>query len=97
VSEVLISFRRPPSMSKSEMRAWIIERARRQQPTLALTDADGSGSPSLLHVDLRPDPKVPLEEQLTDLMMDMRLLGLRPRIVSPDGHHAQGSGGSGSG
>jgi hypothetical protein len=85
MSEVLISFQRPASLSDSELRAWISERSRRHNPALALGEPGGSGNPSLVRVDLRPDSDLPIDEQLTDLMMDMRLLGLRPAIVSADG------------
>jgi hypothetical protein len=86
VAEVLISFHRPASMSKSEMRAWVSERARVGQPAVALGAASGAESdPLVLRVEVREDRMEAAEEQLADLMMDMRLLGLRPAIVSPRG------------
>jgi hypothetical protein len=86
VTEVLISFQRPASMTESEMRAWITERARTRQPQLALAGPDGSESqPQLLRVEVRADSIEAAEEQLTDLMMDMRLLGLRPTVVPAPG------------
>jgi hypothetical protein len=41
--------------------------------------------PLLLRVQVRADSIEAAEEQLADLMMDMRLLGLRPTVVSASG------------
>jgi hypothetical protein len=83
VAEVLISFRLPPSMTQPELRAWIGQRARSGRPALALDGLqDPDGDRQLLRVDLRADSTEADEAQLSELMMDMRLLGLCP-VVAP--------------
>jgi hypothetical protein len=82
VGEVMISFERPASMTESEMRAWVTERGRvRRSERCSGADGGASREALLLCVDVQADSKT-AEEQLTDLMMDMRLLGLRPNVVS---------------
>ncbi len=83
VIEVLISLTRPASMSDSEIQAWISKEATSRQPSLVLTRrqlSDGSGL--LLRVAPGARSGTAANEQLADLMMDMRLLGLRPTVVS---------------
>jgi hypothetical protein len=90
VGEVLISFSRPASLAESEMRAWIAERARSRGPALSLGRPDESRQ-HMLRVQMHADSSESAEEQLTDLMLDMRLLGLRPSVVHPaeDGYQYQ--------
>jgi hypothetical protein len=84
VADVVIAFQRPVSMTESEMRAWIVERALVRQVALALSGPDGPESQALrLRVEVREGSIATAEEELTDLMMDMRLLGLRPAVVTP--------------
>jgi hypothetical protein len=86
MSEVLIAVQRPASMTESEMRTWLTERDRARKPTLALSGPHGSGNQSLLLCVEVPADSIPaVDEQLTDLMMDMRLLGMRPAILSGAG------------
>lgn len=70
-------------MSDSEIQAWISKEATSRQPALLLSRRHLSDGPALL---LRVAPgagsATAANEQLADLMMDMRLLGLRPTIVS---------------
>ena len=78
----MISFERPESMTDSEMRAWVTERGRVRPPDRGPERAGGAESAALLLcVDVQADSRA-AEEHLTDLMMDMRLLGLRPTVVS---------------
>jgi hypothetical protein len=80
----MISFERPASLTESEMRAWITERAHTRQLVLALDGPDRSGrEPPVLRVEVEEDSLETAEEQLTELMLDMRLLGLRPVVLSP--------------
>jgi hypothetical protein len=83
VTEVLISFKRPVSMSESEIRAWISKQATSRQPALTLTRRHLADGPVLLlHVAPGAGSATAANEQLADLMMDMRLLGLCPTVVS---------------
>jgi hypothetical protein len=73
-------------MSESEMRAWIAERARDHQPQLALGARDGSDKDQrLLRVKILAQSIEVADDQLAELMMDMRLLGLRPTVLPPIG------------
>lgn len=80
MDEVLISFSRPASLGESEMRAWIAERARERGPSLSLGRPDHTRQ-HMLRVRIHMNGAESAEEQLTDLMLDMRLLGLRPAVV----------------
>jgi hypothetical protein len=86
VAEVLVSFELPWSMSGSEMRAWINERAQTRSPaiTLCVTDC-ADRDPQVLRVQVPGEWTGAAEDQLADLVMDMRLLGLRPTILSAAG------------
>jgi hypothetical protein len=90
VSEVLISFQWPASITASELRSWIASRAQTLTGALTLTGPPGLESrPPLLRVELRDDSWEPAEEQITGLVTDMRLLGLRPQVVpASDGQRA---------
>jgi hypothetical protein len=83
VNEVLISFKQPESMSEAEVQAWISKEARDRQPELIVSHRHLSDGPVLLlRVASGPRSVTTGDEQLADLMMDMRLLGLRPTVVS---------------
>jgi hypothetical protein len=84
VNEVLISFSRPASLGESEMRAWIAERARDRGTALMLAKPDDS-SLRVLRVRMHAASHEALQEEVTDLMLDMRLLGLRPSVLAEDG------------
>ena len=83
VTEVLISYRMPASLSENEIQAWISRQAASRQPALVVTSRHLADGPVLL---LRVAPGLgsatAANEQLADLMMDMRLLGLNPTVVS---------------
>jgi hypothetical protein len=86
VAEVVIAFWRPPSMTQQQMHAWVIDRALVRQHALVLSGPEGSPSHGfLLRVKVEDDAAQATEEELTDLMMDMRLLGLRPAVLDPGG------------
>jgi hypothetical protein len=80
VDDVRIVFSRPASLGESEMRAWIAERARERGPSLTLGRPDHERQ-HVLQVRLHADGAESAEDQLTDLMLDMRLLGLRPAVL----------------
>jgi hypothetical protein len=73
-------------MTDWELRTWLTERARACRPALARSGPDGSARQALVvRVEVQADSIEAAEEQLTDLMMDMRLLGLRPTVVPAPG------------
>jgi hypothetical protein len=85
MAKVMIAVQRPASMSESELRTWIDERALHRRVPVALSGSDRSGGHALrLRVDMPEGSTASAEEELSDLMLDMRLLGLRPAIVDPD-------------
>jgi hypothetical protein len=92
MAEVVISFRRPPTMTSSEMRAWVIDRALVRQRALILSVPEASWGQGLrLRVEIDDSETATAEEELADLMMDMRLLGLAPEVLAPDQALAVGS------
>lgn len=79
---MVISFQAPASMSAAEVRAWVIERALLGRRALVLTVPDPSFGQGLrLRVELDEREAEAAEEELADLIMDMRLLGLRPAVL----------------
>lgn len=62
------------------MRAWIAERAHSSEPALALDGPDWAAA-QLLYVELPTSSIDAAQAQLAELMMDMRLLGLRPEVL----------------
>ena len=86
MAELVISFRQPPTMTAAEMHAWVIDRALVRQRALVLSAPETPHRGGLrLRVEVDDDELATAEEELSDLMMDMRLLGLRPAVVAPGG------------
>ncbi len=86
MADVVIALQRPLSMGVSEMRAWVIGRASARQPALTLSVPEAPSSDRLLlRVELDDDAMGTAEDDFIDLMTDMRLLGLRPEVVTSDG------------
>jgi len=84
--EVLISVTRPASMSESEMRGWVSGRSQGGGCALSLSSRGGMGNHALLlRANVRAGTGGTAEHQLTELMLDMRLLGMRPTIVTRRG------------
>ncbi len=84
MAEVVIAFHRPGSMSASEMRAWVIDRALVRQRALVLSIPEPAlGEGMRLRVEIDDSAADAADEELSDLMMDMRLLGFRPAVVAP--------------
>ncbi len=83
MTEVLISYKMPASLSEIEIQAWINKQATSRQPALILTSRHlGDGPVLILRVAPGSSSATAANEQLADLMMDMRLLGLCPTVVS---------------
>ncbi len=85
MAEFLIGFARPASMSEAEMRSWIEQRGGAGQPGLALGRARGADDHEHLWVTATADAVSTVEDQIADLILDMRLLGLRPTVMATDG------------
>jgi hypothetical protein len=81
MAEVVITFRRPPALTAAEMHAWVIDRALVRQRALVLSGSGSSGD-GLLRVEVEDETLDSPEEELTELMTDMRLLGLQPAVLS---------------
>ena len=66
--------------------AWVIDRALVRQRALALSVPEASlGQGFRLRVEIDDSAAETAEEELSDLMMDMRLLGLQPAVLPPGG------------
>lgn len=73
----------PPASLTPELRAWISHRAPNGRAALTRGRLPGSDSVALLlRVDVNSASEDVLQEEITDLMTDLRLLGLRPILVS---------------
>jgi hypothetical protein len=84
VGEIVIAFQRPPSMSTAELRAWVVDRALERQRALALSAPGASwGQRFRLRVETDDEATDTAEEELAELMLDMRLLGFEPVVVAP--------------
>jgi len=88
--ELLISFRRPASLAAEDLRSWLANQTRafallagRLAAEPAASDAPGAG-PSLLQVSLPPEAGRTADDRITELLTDMRMLGLNPQIVAPE-------------
>ena len=70
-------------MSDSEIQSWISEQATNGRPALTLSRGNlSNGQVLFVRLALGVSSATAANEQLVDLMMDMRLLGLRPAVVS---------------
>lgn len=82
MSEVVIRLERP-ALVTPELRAWINHRLGSGRAVLSRSRLNGSGPRALLlRVELESNSKDASHEEVTDLMTDLRLLGLRPAVVS---------------
>jgi hypothetical protein len=82
MSEVVIRLERPASLTP-ELRAWINSRLGSGRALLTRSRLNGSGPRALLlRVRLQSESEDGVYEEVTDLMTDLRLLGLRPALVS---------------
>jgi hypothetical protein len=82
MSEVLIRLERPALLTP-ELRAWLADRMDGGRAVLARERTNGSHRGALLlRVELRDGLNGGASDEVTDLMTDLRLLGLRPALVS---------------
>jgi hypothetical protein len=82
VAEVLIRLERPASLTP-ELRAWLGNRVGAGRAVLARGRLNGSRSCALLlRLEVHSESCDAVHEEVADLMTDLRLLGLRPTLVS---------------
>jgi len=82
MAEVLIRLQRPAFVTP-ELRAWLADRVQEGRAVLARERANGSDHGGLLlRLDVANGSRDAVQEEVTDLMTDLRLLGLRPALVS---------------
>lgn len=82
VGELPTTCARHSSISSTDIRGWVSERARAGPPAITLDEAGrGESDPLVLRVEVREDCTEAVGDQLAELVMDMRLLGLRPTVV----------------
>jgi hypothetical protein len=78
VPEVRILLQRPALLTP-EFRAWIGSRLGSGKVALTRSRSGGSGrSAVLMRVELQADSERAMEEEIADLLTDLRLLGLHP-------------------
>ena len=82
MAEVLIRLQRPALLTP-ELRAWLADRMDGGRATLARERANGSDRGALLlRVEVPGVSDDAVESEVADLITDLRLLGLRPALVS---------------
>ncbi|MFZ0383601.1 MAG: hypothetical protein WCD11_13135 [Solirubrobacteraceae bacterium] len=80
--EVLIRLERPALLTP-ELRAWLADRMDGGRAVLARERTNGSDRGALLlRVEMGDDSDDEVQDEVGDLMTDLRLLGLRPALVS---------------
>jgi hypothetical protein len=82
MAEVLIRLQRPALLTP-ELRAWLAERMDGGRAVLARERSNGSDRGALLlRLEVPNGSAEALESEVADLLTDLRLLGLRPALVS---------------
>jgi hypothetical protein len=82
--EVLIRLERPASVTP-ELRAWIGHRLGTGGAVLSRSRPHGSDPGGLvLKLEVQSDSDFGVREEVTDLLTDLRLLGLRPTLLSAE-------------
>jgi hypothetical protein len=82
MSEVLIRLQRPALLTP-ELRAWLADRMNGGRAVLSRERTNGSDRGDLLlRVEIGNGSNNGVHEEVADLMTDLRLLGLRPALVS---------------
>jgi hypothetical protein len=80
--EVMIRLERPALLTP-ELRAWLADRMDGGRAVLARERTNGSDRGALLlRVEMGSDSYDEVQDEVGDLMTDLRLLGLRPALVS---------------
>jgi hypothetical protein len=80
VAEILIRLERPASLTP-ELRVWIEQRLAGGRAVFLARSRPGRSGPADLVLRFE-EPESEPQEDVTDLLTDLRLLGLRPTLVS---------------
>lgn len=82
VAEISIALERPALTP--EVRAWINNHPGRRRPVLTRGHQAGlSRGTVLLRVDVQPSAGNTIDDEVESLLTDLRMLGLRPRLLDP--------------
>jgi hypothetical protein len=82
VAQVLIRLERPASLTP-ELRAWINHRLGLGRAVLMRSRLGSANRAAmLLRVDVQANSHDGMDEEVADLLTDLRLLGLRPTLVT---------------
>jgi hypothetical protein len=82
VKEILIRLERPALLTP-ELRAWLADRMDGGRAVLARERTNGSDRGALLlRLEVQGESGHSVQDEVADLMTDLRLLGLRPALVS---------------
>jgi hypothetical protein len=82
MAEILIRLQRPALLTP-ELRAWLADRMDGGRAVLARERTNGSDRGGLLlRIEVPKEYDEAVENEVADLMTDLRLLGLRPALVS---------------
>jgi hypothetical protein len=81
VTEIAIALGRPALTP--EVRAWINHRPGPRRPVLTRSRELDRGA-VLLRVDVEADSEAEVQDEVESLMTDLRMLGLRPTLLTTD-------------
>jgi hypothetical protein len=81
VTEISIALDRPALTP--EVRAWINNRPGKRRPVLTRDRLSERGA-VLLRVDVDDSSEAEMQEQVESLLTDLRMLGLRPKLLDRD-------------
>jgi hypothetical protein len=83
VVEVLVFIHRPAALGDAEMRVWLMSCARDYAPELTVAEVNDSDCQvGLVRFEVHAQSPEDARAQLSELMMDMRLVGLRPAFAA---------------
>ncbi len=83
MTEIAIALGRPALTP--EVRAWINHRPGPRRPVLTRSREPGLDRGAvLLRVDIEADSEVEVQDEVESLMTDLRMLGLRPTLLTTD-------------
>jgi hypothetical protein len=85
VTEIAIALGRPALTP--EVRAWINHRPGARRPVLTRGREPGLGrGAALLRIEVEGDSEAEIQDEVESLMTDLRMLGLRPTLLTAEVH-----------